>query len=138
MSFFRDVSGSKMSELLTCISRRISHVLLSKFPGTVQAINAVLRSVKEEPENVIETNPQLYIRLVNEFSNLYLILMISFPNENWIYDIIVALQGNEDLTRILLKNRDQIIRYCVNQLVEASSTRMSTVEEALIRNSSYY
>ncbi|MEM1712818.1 MAG: hypothetical protein QXT59_08065 [Zestosphaera sp.] len=128
--------GSNMSELLTCISRRISHVISSKFPGTAQAINAVIRSIEEEPEKIIDINPQLYIRLVNEFSNLHLILIVSFPNENWIYEILAALQGSEDLTRVLLKNRDQIIRYCDEQPVEASSTRINAIEEALMRNAS--
>ncbi|MEM4686283.1 MAG: hypothetical protein QXY67_02165 [Zestosphaera sp.] len=76
------------------------------------------------------------IRLVNEFSNLHLILIVSFPNENWIYEILAALQGSEDLTRVLLKNRDQIIRYCDEQPVEASSTRINAIEEALMRNAS--
>ncbi len=104
-----------MSELLSCISRRISYVLSSKFPGTTQVINAAIRLIGGEPRNIIEVNPLLYMELLNQLSDLALILAISFPNENWVYEFLNALRGNADLNTVLIKNKSKIMKYCYNQ-----------------------
>lgn len=123
-----------MSELLTCISKRVSHVLTSKFPGTTQVVNAAIRLIGEEPKNVVETNPQLYMKLLDQLSDLALILVISFPDEDWVYEFLNALRNDVDLLKTLVKNRNKIVKYCNNQTADAVSKRLCSIEEALSEN----
>lgn len=123
-----------MSELLSCISRRISYVLSSKFPGITQVVNAAIRIVGEEPRNIIEANPLLYIELLDQLSDLTLILTISFPNEDWIYEFLNSLRNNMDLITTLAKNRSKIVKYCDNQTTDATSGKSCPASEILLEN----
>lgn len=103
-----------MNELLACVSRRVSHVIANKFPGLAQVVNAAIRLTGEDSRDVVEANPQLYMKLLDQLSDLTLILIVSFPGEDWVYELLKALRNDVDLIETLAKNRNEIVKYCNN------------------------
>jgi hypothetical protein len=118
-----------VSELLSCISRRISYVLLDKFPGTAQVVRVAVGLTGEESKNVAVENPLLYMELLDQLSDLTLILVVSFPKESWVYEFLKALRGNADLTAVLNKYRNQITKYCDSQHLNVTDRKLGVVEE---------
>jgi len=118
-----------VSELLSCISRRISYVLVDKFPGTAQVVRVAARLTGEGSKNVPAENPLLYMELLDQLSDLTLILVVSFPKESWVYEFLNALRGNADLTTVLNKYRNQITKYCDNQYANIMNKKLDVVEE---------
>ena len=113
-----------MSELLSCISRRISYVLVDKFPGIAQVVEIAARLIGGESKNVAVENPLLFMELLDQLSNLELILVVSFPKESWIYEFLNALRGDADLTAVLNKYKNQIMKYCDNQYDNIASKKL--------------
>lgn len=126
-----------MSELLPCISKRVSYVLSSKFPGVTQVVNAVLRLMGEEPRNIVETNPLLYIEILDQLSDLTLILSVSFHNDDWIYEFLNSLRNRIDIIAILAKNRAKIMKYCSSSSADIISKENCPANEVLLENINY-
>ncbi len=126
---YRNIKGINVSELLSCISRRISYVLVDKFPGTAQIVRVAARLTGEDSKNVAAENPLFYMELLDQLSDLTLILVVSFPKESWVYEFLNALRGNADLTAVLNKYRNKITKYCDNQYVNITSKKLDVAEE---------